>query len=38
MINIVSVLGVAGIFATAVNLLCASTPASVIQILGLAMM
>ncbi len=35
MTNFLSVMSLAGAFSLAVNLLCASTPATVVQILGL---
>lgn len=36
MLNILSIMSVAGLFAAAVNIMCAVTPATVIQVLGLA--
>lgn len=37
MINILSVVTLVGVFASAVNLICAHSPAAVIQMLGLTM-
>lgn len=36
MLNILSVMSVAGLFVAGVNLMCAVTPGTVIQVLGLA--
>ena len=35
MVNFLSVMSLAGTFSLAVNLMCAATPATVIQVLGL---
>lgn len=36
MMNVLSIFSMVGVFATAVNLMCASTPATIIQLLRLA--
>lgn len=36
MLNVLSIASLAGVFATAVNLMCAFTPGTLIQVLGFA--